>query len=180
MKKMLLLLILLPGLSKAQGEFSDKLATDVIDEATHYAVKRTYWQVFERGNLRKNINTFYRISSIDGELYLDLKVMHGGDVFVVPRNGELELRLENGNILTLYNAEYTASSTGAGARGWAGSSAAGATLSYRISDKDVKTLLHNYVDRIRIYTGDTYYEKRIPEYRSERFMDEVGLVYYSK
>ena len=180
MKKLLLLLVILPYLSKAQSEFSDRLATDATNEHTHDVIKRSYWQVLERGNLRKNINTFYRISSVNGAYYLDLKVIHGGDFFVVPRNGELKLRLENGNVITLYNSEYKTTSIGEGARGWAGSGAEGVMLSYLINDNDIKELLHNYVDRIRLYSGDGYIEKSISEHRSELFMDEVSLVYYSK
>ena len=180
MKKLLLLFLLLPFLSNAQSQFSDRLATDVIDETTHDVVKRSFWQVFERGNFRKNINTFYRISSINGNYYLELKVIHGGDVFVVPRNGEFKLRLENGDQITLYNSEYKVTNRGAGARGWAGNDAQGVYLTFPITNKDMITLLHNYVDRIRLYTVDGYMEKRIPEYHSELFMDEVALVYYSK
>ena len=180
MKKLLLLLILIPFLSKAQEQYSDQLATDITDPATHDVIKRSYWQVFERGNLRKNLNTFYRISSINGKMFLELKVIHGGDAFIVPRNGKLELRLESGGMVTLYNSEYKMTSVGDGARHWAGSGAEGAYLIYPISPDDVKQLMHFYVDKIRLYTGYGYVEKGVTEHHSELFMDEVSLVSYGQ
>lgn len=182
MKKNLLLgaLFLLPYLSNAQEQYVDMLATDVVDETTHDIIKSSYWQVLERGSFSRNLNTFYRISSVNGKFYLDLKVIHGGDIFVVPRNGELMLWLENGDIVTLYNTAYKTTSIGAGARKWAGSGAEGMTVTYRITENDIKQLLHNYIARIKFCTGDGYVEKRITEYHSEVFMDEVALVYYAQ
>ena len=171
---------MLPCFSKAQERYTGRLDVNEIEGPAHTAVKRSSWQVLERGDLRKNVNTFFRFSSINGTCYLDLKVIHGGDFFIVPRNGELKFRLENGNSVTLYSTKYTATTIGDGARAWGGSGAEGATLSYTLTTDDIKQLLHDYVDRIRIYTGEWYVEKRITEYHSEVFMDELALVYYSK
>ena len=180
MKNLLLLLVILPCCCMAQSEYSDRLGINETDAVTHKAIKSTFWQVFERGSLHKNLNTFYRISSINGAYYLDLKVIHGGDIFVVPRNGEFWLLLDDGSIVKLYNTEYKTTSIGDGARRWAGSGAEGVTLSFPITGNDMKKLLHNYVERIRLYTGDGFLERRINENRSELFMDEVALVYYSR
>ncbi len=182
MNKLLLLgsLVLLPCLSLAQEQYSDVLATDIVDEVTHDVIKSSYWQVLERGSFSRNLNTFYRISSVNGKFYLQLKVIHGGDIFVVPRNGELKFWLENGDIVTLYNSEYKTTSVGAGARKWAGSGAEGAMLTYLLTDDDIKQFLHNYIFRLQFHTGEGYVEKRITEYHSELFMDEIALVYYGQ
>ena len=182
MKRLLLpiLIFLLPVVSLAQGQFWDRLGLDYVDDSTHDVIKCSYWQVFERGNLHRTMNTFYRISSINGKLYLDLKIIQGGDVFVVPRNGKFQLLLDDDNVVTLYNTEYKTTSKGDGARRWAGSGAEGIFLSFPITLGDAEMMVHNYVDRIRLYTGEGFVERRITDTHSELFRDELRLVYDSK
>ncbi len=180
MRKILLLFTFLPSFCLAQGQFYDRLATDEIDNETKQSVKRSYWQVFERGNLHRTMNTFYRISSIDGSFFLDLKVIQGGDVFVVPRNGEFELLLESGSILTLHNTVYKASSVGDGARRWAGSNAEGIMLTFPLSKKDMEQLMHDYVASIRLYTGEGFVQRKITATHSELFSDEISLLFHAK
>ena len=60
-------LLMLPFCSMAQGQFWDRLSLDYTDDETHDVVKCSYWQVFERGNLHRTMNTFYRITSINGK-----------------------------------------------------------------------------------------------------------------
>ena len=182
MKRLLLpaLLFLLPAVGRAQGQFWDRLSLDYTDESTHDVIKCSYWQVFERGNLHRTMNTFYRISSINGQLFLDLKIIQGGDVFVVARNGVFQLLLDNNEVITLHNTEFKTTTKGDGARRWAGSGAEGTFLSFPVNPDDAKMLVHNYVDRIRLYMGDDFVERRITDTHSELFRDEVQLLYYSK
>ena len=182
MKRLLLpaLLFLLPIAGVAQGQFWDRLSQDYTDDSTHDVIKCSYWQVFERGNLHRTMNTFYRISSINSKLYLELKIIQGGDVFVVPRNGLFQLLLDDGNVITLHSTEYRTTAKGDGARRWAGSGAEGMLLSFPISSDDAKMMLHSYVARIRLYTGEDFVERRITDTHSELFRDEMRLVYYSR
>ena len=177
MKKLfLLLLIFLPGLCDAQEYLSDQLAENRIDEAAHDTIKRSYWQVMERASFSRKLNTFYRISSINGKIFLDLKIIEGGTVFVVARNAELKLVLENGTILILHNSAYQVSCKGCGARGYGGSGAQGVMLSFPINNSDLRTLLHNYIAEIGINTGEDYLEKKVNATHSELFIDELKLV----
>ena len=182
MKRLLLpaLLFLAPMGGFAQGQFWDRLAQDYVDESTHDVVKSSYWQVFERGSLHRTMNTFYRVASINGKLFLELKIIQGGDVFVVPRNGEFKLLLEDGKIVTLYNTEYKTTTKGDGARHWAGSGAEGLMLSFPLTRDDASAIVHSYVKRIRLYTGEGFVERRITDTHAELFKDEMSLVYYSK
>src|SRR5580704_1484647 len=102
-KTLLLLLILLPGLCGAQEYLRGQLAENRVDEVSHETIKRSYWQVLERAGFSRKLNAFYRISRINGDMFLDLKIIEGGEVFVVARNAELRLVLESGNILILHN-----------------------------------------------------------------------------
>lgn len=177
MKRLLLLLLLLPGICEAQEYLSGKLAENRIDEATHDTIKRTYWQVLERGGFSRKLNSFYRISRINNDICLDLKIIEGGTVFVVARNAGLKLLLENGNILILHNSEYKISCTGCGSRGYGGSAAQGVLLSFTLSTADLKILQRYYVTAIGINTGEDYLEKKVNETHSELLMDEIKLVY---
>jgi len=180
MRKLLLVFILFPCFCFGQGQFYDRLATDEVDKDTRQSIKRSYWQVFERGNLHRTMNTFYRVCYINGAFYLDLKVMQGGDVFVVPRNGDFELILENGDVVTLHNTVYKATGKGDGARRWAGSSAEGIFLTFPLSSDDMQLLLHYYVASIRLYTGEGFVQRRITNVHSELFRDEISLLYHSR
>jgi hypothetical protein len=180
MKKIILcLLILLPGLCHGQEYLRYELAENRVDEVTHDTIKRSYWQVLERGGLSRKLNTFYRISRINHKYFLDLKIIEGGDVFVVARNAELRLVLEDGNILLLHNQEYEVSCNGCGARGYNGSGAQGVMLSFAVSSADLHTLFRHYITNIGINTGEDYLEKKVNDVHSELFVDELRLVYHS-
>ena len=177
MKKILLFLfILLPGMCGAQEYRAGELSENRIDESAHDTIRRSNWQVLERGGITKKLNTFYRISRINGKFFLDLKIIEGGDIFVVARNAELKLMLENGNILILYNSAYQVSCIGCGDVGFAGGGAQGATLLFPLADADIHTVLQYYVAKIGINTGGNYMQKTVNEKHSELFVDELKLV----
>ncbi len=179
-KIFLLLFILLPGICNAQEYLSNKLAENRIDEATNDTIKRTYWQVLERGGISRKLNTFYRISNINNHLFIDLKIIEGGSAFVVARNAELRIVLENSKILILYNTVYQVSCPGCGARGYGGSGAQGVMLSFPVDNSTVRELLRNYIAKVGINTGEDYLEKKVNETHSELFIDELKLAYSNK
>ena len=176
-KKLLFLLLFIPAYAHAQRQLVDHIVINDVDSGTGYRVKRTAWLTLERGNFRKNLNTFYRISETDGQFFLDLKVSHGGDAFVVPRNAMLKLQLQAGEVVTLYSTTYKVAGKGEGARAWGGNDAKGAQLTYLMTPGDVKQLMHDYVVRIRLYTGEGYVEKTVTEHHAEIFMDQVTLLW---
>lgn len=176
MKNLCLLLILIPSLCFSQTFPQGSFAENRVDEATHDTIMRTYWQVMERSGLSRKLNTFYRISRINDNIYIDLKVIEAGRPFVVPRGAELKILLENGNILLFHNKSYQVSCAGCGARGFAGSSVQGAVLSFEVTDYNMRQLMHHYIARIGINTGDDYLEKRITVEHSEVFMSELRMV----
>ncbi len=180
MRAILIFLFILPVICRAQDDLkSDYLQEDRIDNTTHDTIKRTFWMVLEHGNLARHLNTFYRFSCINSEYYLDLKIMEGGDSFVVAPNAEFKMRLERNIVVTLYNEHYTKSSKGGGARGNWGNGAQGVTLSFKISEFDRAMLLNYYMDKVRLYCTDGYLERRVNPVHSELFMDQLYLVYNS-
>ena len=177
MKKLLLsFLIILPCLCDAQEYLAGQFAENRIDEATHDTIKRSYWQVLERRGFSRKLNTFYRISRINGNIFVDLKIIEGGSVFVVARNAALKLILENGDILILHNTAYQVSCKDCGARGYGGSGGQGVLLSFPVDKDDLRTLLRKNISGIGINTGEDYLEKKISVDHSELFMDELRFV----
>jgi len=179
-KLLLLLLILLPCLCNGQEYLAGHFAENRIDEEAHDTIKRTYWQVMERAGLGKKLKTYYRMSRINGKMFIDVKVIEGNGVFVVARDAELKLVLETGSIVTLHNTEYKVSCKGCGARGNGESSSQGVMLTFPIDFYDIRTLLRNYVVKIGVNSGEDYMEKWVNQTHSQLFMDELYFALNSK
>ena len=180
MRKILLILLLFPLYCSAQVDLkSEYLQEDRIDESTHDTIKRTFWMVLEHANLSRHLNTFFRISYISGQYFLDLKIMEGGDSFVVAKNAEFKLKLERDIVVTLYNEDYQKSCIGCGAKGNWGNGAQGVTLSFRMYDFDLSMLMNYYVEKVRLYCEDGFLERKVNDQHSELLMDQIYLVYNS-
>lgn len=177
MKRFLLLFLLLPVLCHAQENFAGKLAEERYDDYTHDTVRRSYWQVLERSSPRNHLTTLFRISAIGGAYYVDLKVRERNDQpFVIARNAELKLKLENGEILTLYNLQYAHTCPGCGSWDITKSSALGVLLSFRIYPDELRKLQYSYIDQLRLFRADRFFQCVVSGEHSEMFMDELKLV----
>ena len=161
----------------AQEQKAHLLADNYKDAATGQTVRHTYWQVLERANLRYGTRILYRFSKKGDQYALQLKVSRGGNAFVVARSAPLELLLEGGRILTLYNSRYTQSYRGGGARYEPRSDAEGLMLTFPIPDEYLPVLTHEYVDMLRLHANDQgFMQSDVTGPHSELFMDELLLV----
>ena len=179
MKKILLIVFLIPFICQAQSYREEYLCENRIDEYTHDSIMRTNWFVLARGVIGDQFNLFFRISSINGEYFLDLKAMDAGYLIVVARNAPLDLLLEGDIKIRLYNSSYQASCTGCGARGYNGSDAHGITLSYPVPKADMEKLQYYYLDKVKLYCANGYWLKKVNDNNSELFMSQVNLIYNS-
>ena len=126
--------------------------------------------------MRNPLNIFFRASCIDGKYFLELKVTKAGEQFLVARNEPFKLQLAEDHIVTLYNTEYTHSSKGGGSKKDRGDKP-GVTLTYPISEHDVKLCGRYYADRLRLYSEGEYMGCAINPGNSEMFMQEMQLIY---
>jgi len=180
MKKLLLALLLFPLLCNAQSDHIDILQENRIDAATGDSIMHTYWFVLARATIGDPLNLFFRITRINNEYFLDVKAMDAGDNMVIARGEPLDLLLDDGNKIRLYNSEYEASCIGCGARGYAGSDAQGVLLTYPIYKADLQKLQYRYPDKVRLYNADGYWYKRIDVNNSDVFIHEINLISNSR
>jgi hypothetical protein len=183
MKKLLLLLLLLPGICLAQFSAKDGLEKtqylqeDFVDATTGDTIKRTHWLVLQRGSVERKLNIYFRISSVNHSYIIDLKVIQGASTFAVAKYAPLQMKLENGAELTLYNTEYQRSCKGCGARGYKGNDAEGVELSYPITEAALALLLDAHVARLKFTDGNGTYNRPVKENEAQTLMEELDLVY---
>jgi hypothetical protein len=143
------------------------------DDFTNNKVKRTSWETV---NETMSFSAYFRISQINSDTFFDLKLMIGGKVFSVKKDQELMFKLENGEVVKLANLEYTITCKGCGARGFIGSAAEGAKMSYLIDKDQLEKLKTSKVVKLRIYTSDGYVENDIKEKNSKKIQTAILLL----
>lgn len=85
---------------------------------------------------------------------------------------QLQIKLTNGELVTLENMEFTISETGGGSIGYVGSGMLGMKLVFLIDVETLKTLAETSIDKCRIATSDGYLEI-VPG--REDFRDEIKV-----
>ncbi len=175
-----MLLIVLPCYCMAQDHMVGKLSEFRVDDETKDTIIRSYWQVLERSSMVHKLNTFYRISRINGDMFIDLKAVEGGELFVVPRGALVKLLLENGDVIVLRNEKYTVSCPGCGDRGYWGGQAHGVQLRFPLPDDDIRLMLRYHIMAIVVGSSDDYLEKRVSQSHADIFMSELRHVYRAR
>ncbi len=169
MKKSLLLLILFITSTAA---FTQKLVEDSVDDFTNKNVKITSW---ERLTFNHCGNNHFRFSKIDDLKLLELKMMIG-KVFSIDEDAKLMFKLDNDQILTLYNSRFVVSELGAGATGLSGCEAPGIQTTYLAKGDDLSLLAKHKVVKVRIYTNDGYSESEIKSKVAARIQNAYLLI----
>ncbi len=139
------------------------------------------WQNLSRPSIKNHFCSFYRFGFSGGQYFLDLKVSVGGVKFIVARNAMLEIEMECGDTVKLFNTKYEKSCRGCGAV-WKESDIHGVTLRFPMTVEDLHTLAHDSPGHIRLQLPDnvvgSYFTIRRTElFKGEidRFMAQVGL-----
>jgi len=158
-------------LCTAQRYRNDKL------EVSEDTIKSSYWQTLRRATARNPLTAFYKISNINNNYFLELKVTLGGPSFVVARSAELELEFNDGKYITLFNTEYKKSCLACGTRKFEGNDMQGVTLSFPISKENMDALLHKYLYHFRLHLNHDLPGATLTDNRSEDFMDVLWMVY---
>ncbi len=138
------------------------------------------WQNLSRPSIKNHFCSFYRFGFSGGQYFLDLKVSVGGVKFIVARNAMLEIEMECGDTVKLFNTKYEKSCRGCGAV-WKESDVHGVTLRFPMTVDDLHTLAHDYPGHIRLHlpenvVGSYFTVRRTELFRGEvdRFMAQVG------
>lgn len=163
---------LLLVLMVSSATYSQTLEENKVDEFTGNSVKRTSWEIL---NQTMKFNAFSRISRINENTYLDLKIMIGGKVFAIAEGDELMLKLSNDEIIKLQSIKYEITCTGCGARGYSGSQAQGLSVIYSIANDQIEKLKNNSIIRVRIYTTNGYVEEDTKPKNADIIMNALKL-----
>lgn len=169
MKRLAFLAFLVPSLS-----FAQKIEENKVDEFTHHKIIRTSWEpiIKKFGN---SIIGHVRVSKIDGDIYINLRIMRSGSAMAIDEGARLMIKTASDSIVTLNNLKYQISCTGCGAVGFAGSALQGLDLTFPMSDDQANYLLANKAVKLRIYLTDGYLEEEIKEKFAEILINELKL-----
>ncbi len=132
----------------------------------------TDWQNLSRPSVKNHFCSFYRFGFSAGAYFLDLKVSVGGIKFIVARNALLEIEMECGDTVKLYNTKYEKSCRGCGAV-WKESDVHGVTVRFPMTADDLAVLGHDYPGHIRLHLPDNVAGSHFTIRRTELFRDEV-------
>jgi|GEM_PF-4817439 len=176
MKRILLVVFMLPLLCNGQSIRLSTLAENRVDEFSHDTIATTYWHTLSHGTISDPLNISFRICRTNNSYSVEIKMMDAGTKTVVPKNAAFEISLENGELVTLYNSEYQAICRGCGAINYNGNDAPGITLIYPLNKADIVSLQRSYISKLKLYSAEGYWHKRVNERNSELFMNYLELL----
>lgn len=168
--KTLLMLSLFPCVC-----FGQKIAENKVDDFTHHKVVRTSWEPLVR-KFGGHTIIMTRISQIDENKFLDVRIMRDTGPFAIKEKGELMLKTEMDSIITLLLLKTELSCTGCGAVGATGSGLAGMNISFPLTDSEAKYLTVHPTRKIRIYFFDGYWEEEVKEKSATMLINELHLI----
>lgn len=169
-KTALIILILLTGI--ISKSFGQKLEENKKDDFTGNMIKRTSWE-----NLFTTMtaNAFFRISLDGDNESFDFKYQDGS-VFSIDKDQELLLKLDNGDVVTLKNYQYTTTCKGCGARGFTGSSAEGIQVLYLLSKDQITQLKAHKIVKVRINTVEGFFDHDVKDKNAVKIQDCLNLL----
>jgi hypothetical protein len=172
MKKQTLLILAILFCITAKS-FGQKLEENKVDDFTKSSVKRTSWESFY-SSLGSG-NAHFRFSLVGDSETFDFRLMRD-KVFSIDKDMQIMLKLDNGDIVTLNNLEYTITCNGCGAVGFAGSQAEGIDVRYPIDKEQVAKLKAGKVVKVRVYTGDGYIDQDIKDKNAAKITAALNLL----
>lgn len=152
--------------------FSQTLEENKVDELTNTNIQRTSWETL---NMTLRFNSYFRISRINEQNYLDLKMMIGKP-FSIKEKDELMFTLSNGEFVKLLNLKDAKTCIGCGAIGFNGSIAAGIEVSYILDKEQFEKLKNNTVVKINVYTSKGYVEEKVKEKNGKKISTALSLL----
>ncbi len=153
MKHIFVSLLLITTLSVfSQKDFS---INRVIDEFDGDTTVKTTWIKLNQSNWGSGPLTHIRFIIKKGWMFLELRIADGR-VVSVKEDSEFLIKLNNGEIVKLYNYEYAISGTGDGAVSFYASSAMGIKLFFPISLDNLAKFASDAYEKCRLRTTDGY------------------------
>ena len=169
MRSFLLILLFFPFACSAQERTG---SDDVHDNDI-----ATSWTALIRPTFSNPLTAYYRFTDYAGSYLFELKVSAGGVPFIVTQDAELELALENGDAVTLYNKKWQRACKGCGSIG-PNADIPGVTLAFDLSRDDVEALSNSYLGHISLQLPDNVLGGRPTLRRTETFREQADYFLY--
>ncbi|PHS64864.1 MAG: hypothetical protein COB12_07240 [Flavobacterium sp.] len=168
MKNIFLLLTIISSVSL----FAQKITKNEIDEFTGDKIKETNWTTL---NNKGSFYTYARFRKINDNYYLDFKALIGR-VISIDEGENIFLKLENGEILKLYNVKYEISGKGRGSIGLSGSSMMGIFIHCRLTSAQLESLKEFVIIKSRLLTTDNYIEADVKSRQGNNVLDLALII----
>ncbi|MDJ1493333.1 hypothetical protein QNI19_10360 [Cytophagaceae bacterium DM2B3-1] len=172
MNKKTFILLAIMTLGIISQVHSQILEENKVDDSTHTKIQRTSWETL---NMTLRFNSYFRISRINEQTYLDLKMMIGS-AFSIKEQDEIIFKLSNGEFIKLLNLKDAKTCIGCGARGFNGSIAPGIEVSYILEKEQLEKLKNNTAVKITVYTNRGYVEEKVKEKNGKKISMALKLI----
>ncbi|MBX2907151.1 MAG: hypothetical protein KF744_13990 [Taibaiella sp.] len=170
LRNILFALLLFPLFSAAQQrEDNDGLESD--------PEMVTSWTALVRPTFSNPLTAYYRFVDDAGKYIFELKASAGGVPFIVTQGAKLELALENGNTVTLYNKKWQRACAGCGSKGPI-ADIPGVNLQFDLDKEDIDALAGSYLGHIGLHLTDNVLGGRPTLRRTETFREQADHFLY--
>lgn len=154
--------------------FSQELIKNEIDEFTGKKIKRTEWVSLTSGMQNKELKQ--SLVKVDSSYAINIKFTETYTPHSINKGNEMMLKLENGEVVTLYCENSKVSCIGCGATGFVGSKAPGLDVFFPFTKEQLDKLLISSLAKIRLYLNEGYSEFVIKEKSAKKFLEALKAI----
>jgi hypothetical protein len=137
----------------------------------------TTWTALVRPTFSNPLTAYYRFVDDAGKYMFELKASAGGVPFIVTQGAKLELALENGNTVTLYNKKWQRACAGCGSKG-SNADIPGVDLLFDMEKEDIEALAGSYLGHIGLHLADNVLGGSPTLRRTETFREQADYFLY--
>lgn len=163
MKKLLIILALLPALAYGQCEFK----VNKTDDFTKSRIRETDMVLLFKDAM-SGASKGFTIRQVNSDYYIQMRASSTDRVAVIGKNGELMFKLANDSVVTLKSMDiYAADLSG---------SLGVLNATYTISKEQLALLSKSGIVKFRYYLTDGYVEEEVKEKWQSRLMTLAGCM----
>jgi hypothetical protein len=154
---------------------SQEIVRNEIDEFEKVRIIETNWMPIYKGFMPGKTYLF-RFSSIDSNIFLDLKISTTNNKIFSVSEGENKflLKCNDSIVLRFSNSHYEITESGGGSEGMWGGTTYGLWLRLNINNLE-EFLMIKQIEKFRIYTNEGYIDEEISAEKSKQILELVQL-----
>ncbi|AOR28770.1 hypothetical protein FORMB_17310 [Formosa sp. Hel1_33_131] len=157
--------------------FSQELIKET-DEFTGRSIERTKWEKLISKGLQPTILKYSILKEKDSVFFIGrIRVNAGKTVFAIGKGFRVIFKLDNGDTVVVKSNKHVVSRQGGANDGVFGSSIYGAEVTYVFdSNDDIEKLITNKVSKVRVYTDEGYFEKKVKSKAAVGLVKNLKLI----